>query len=51
MIALKPEIVKLDINDKLINVPSVLNNSKIKIDDSDVDKLKTVSLNLKILND
>ena len=48
---MKPEIVKLDINNKLINVPSVLNNSKIKIDDSDVDKLKTVSLNLKKLND
>ena len=51
MIALKPEIVKLDINNKLINVPSVLNNSKTKIDDSDVDKLKTVSINLKKLND
>ena len=48
---MKPEIVKLDINNKLINVPSVLNNSKTKIDDSDVDKLKTVSINLKKLND
>ena len=49
-IALKAEVVKLDIN-KLVNFPSVLNNLQTKVDDSDVDNLKTVSIDLKKLND
>ena len=39
-IALKAEAFKLDI-DKLINAPIGLNNSKTKVDDLDVNKLKT----------
>ena len=39
-IALKAEVYKLDIN-KLVNVPTSLNNLKIKVDDLDVGKLKT----------
>ena len=39
-IALKAEVVKLDIN-KLVNFPSVLNNLQTKVDDSDVDNLKS----------
>ena len=41
---------KLDIN-KLVNVPTSLNNLKIKIDDLDVGKLKTVPIDLKKLSD
>ena len=41
--ALKAEVGKLDIN-KLNNVSSNLNNLKRKVDDSDVVKLKTVSV-------
>ena len=43
---MKAEAGKLDIN-KLVNVPTSLNNLKIKIDDLDVGKLKTVPVDLK----
>ena len=49
-IALKSEVDKLDIN-RLVNVPSSLNNLKTKVDDLDVGKLKTVPLELKKLSD
>ena len=49
-IDLKAEIDKLGIN-KLINVPTSLNNSKTSVDDLDVGKLKTVPLELKKLSD
>ena len=39
-IALKAEFEKLDINE-LVNVPIILNNLKTKLDDLDVDNLKT----------
>ena len=39
-IALKAEFEKLDINE-LVNVPTILNNLKTKLDDLDVDNLKT----------
>ena len=45
-IALKVD--KLDIN-KLINIPTSLNNLKIKVNDMDVGKLKAVPLDLKKL--
>ena len=45
-IALKAEVDKLDIN-KLINVPTSLNNLKTKVYDLDVGKLKTLSVDLK----
>ena len=48
-VALKADVNKLDIN-KLINVPTSLNNLKIKVHDLDVSKLKTVP-DLKRLND
>ena len=44
-IALKAEVDKLDI-DKSLNVPTSLNNSKTKVDDLDIGKLKTVSWRL-----
>ena len=44
---MKAEIDKLDIN-KLVNVPTSLNNFKIKVDDLDVDKLKTITIDLRI---
>ena len=44
-IALKAEVDKLDI-DKTVNVPTSLNNSKTKVDDLDIGKLKTVSWRL-----
>ena len=44
-IALKAEVDKLDI-DKSVNVPTSLNNSKTKVDDLDIGKLKTVSWRL-----
>ena len=47
---MKTEGDKLDIN-KLVNVPTSLNNSKTKVDDLDVAKLKTVPVDLKKLND
>ena len=34
-----------------VNVPASLNNSKIKVDDLDIGKLKTVSVDLKKLSD
>ena len=49
-IALKSEGHQLDIN-KLVNVPTSLNHLKTKVDDLDVGKLKTVSVDLKKLND
>ena len=49
-VALKAEVDKLDIN-KLVNVPTTLNNLKTKIDDLAVGKLKTVSVGLKKLWD
>ena len=47
---MKAEAEKLDIN-KLVNVPSCLNNSKIKVNDLDADKLRTVLVNSKKLSD
>ena len=41
LIALKAETDKLDIN-KLINVSTSFNDSKAKVDDLDVGKVKTV---------
>ena len=41
LIALKAEFDKLEIN-KLINVPTSLNNSKTRVDDLDIGKLMTV---------
>ena len=49
-IALKAEVDELDIN-KLVNVPTSLNNLQTKVDDLDVGKLKTVPVDLKKLND
>ena len=49
-VALKAEVDKLDIN-KLVNVPTSLNNLKTKINDFDVGKLKAVPLDLKKLSD
>ena len=43
---MKVEVGKLDTT-KLIYVPTSLNNFKIKVDDLDVGKLKTVPENLK----
>ena len=45
-IALKAEVEKRDI-DKLVNVPTSLSNSKTKVDDLDVGKLKTVPIDMK----
>ena len=42
-IALKAEVDKLDIN-KHVNVSTSLNNSKTKVDDLDVGKLKTLPI-------
>ena len=50
LIALKPEVEKLDIN-KVGNVPNILNNLKVKVDDLKVGKLKTVPVDLKKLSD
>ena len=36
---------------KLVNVPTSLNNSKLKIDDLGVGKLKAAPINLKTLSD
>ena len=47
---MKAEIDKLDI-DKSVNVSSVLNNWKTKVDVLDVDKLKTVPVDSKELRD
>ena len=45
-IALKAEVHKLDIN-KLVNIPTSLNNLKTKVDGLDIGKLKTVPIELK----
>ena len=47
---MKAEVDKLDIN-KLVNVPTSLNNVKTKVDDLDVGKLKIVPAGLKKLSD
>ena len=47
---MKTEVYKLDIN-KLIYVPTSLNNLKTKVDGLDVGKLKTVPVDLKKLSD
>ena len=44
------EVDKLNIN-KLVNVPTSLNNLKTKVDDFDVGELKAVPLDLKKLSD
>ena len=44
------KVDKLDIN-KLVNVPTSLNNVKAKVDDLDIGKLKTVPVDLKKLSD
>ena len=44
-ISSKAEVVKLGIN-KLVNVPTSLNNLKTKVDDLDVGKLKAVPVDL-----
>ena len=49
-IALKAEVDKVDIN-KLVNVPTCLNNLKTKVDDLDVGKLKNVPVDLKKSSD
>ena len=43
---MKAEVEKIDIN-KLVNVPTSLNNLKPNIDDSDVGKFKIVLVDLK----
>ena len=45
LVALKAYVDKLDINKT--NVPTSLNNLKIKVDDLDVGKLKTVPVDWK----
>ena len=47
---MKAEFDKLDIN-KLVNVSTSLNNLKLKVDDVDVGKLKTVPADLIKLSD
>ena len=47
---MKTEDDKLDIN-KLVNVPTSLNNLKTKVDDLAVGELKTAPVDLKKLND
>ena len=47
---MRAEVDKLDIN-KLVDVPTSLNNWKTKINDLDVGKLKTVHIVLKNLSD
>ena len=49
-IALIAEVDRLNIK-KLVNVSTILNNSKTKVDGLDVGKLKTASVALKILSD
>ena len=46
LIDLKAEVEKIDINE-LVNVLTSFNNLKAKVDDLDVDKLKTVPVDLK----
>ena len=49
-IALKAEVDKL-VNNKLVKVPTSLNDLKTKVDDLDVDKFKTVPIDLKKVSD
>ena len=49
-VALKAEVDKLDIN-KLVNVPTSLNNLKTKVDGLDIGKLKNLPVDLKKLSD
>ena len=49
-IPLTTDVEKLDIN-KLAHVPTSSNNLKIKVDDLDAGKLKTVLVDLKKLSD
>ena len=49
-IALKAEVDKLVVN-KLVNVTTSLNNLKTKLDNLDVDKLKSVPIDLKKISD
>ena len=49
-VVLKAGVDKTDIN-KLVNVPTSLNNLKINADDLDVGKFKTVPVGLKKLSD
>ena len=48
-IALKREVDKLNIN-KLVNFPTGFNKVKVKVDDMDIGKLKTVLVVLKSLS-
>ena len=48
-ICLEVEVDKLDIN-KLINVPTILNNLKAKVDDLYVGKLENTTVELKKLS-
>ena len=50
LIQLLKEIDKLSLN-KLVNIPTGLNNLKAKVDDFDVNKLKTVPVDFKKLSD
>ena len=47
---MKAEVEKANIN-KLVNVPTGLNDLKTKIDDLDVGKLKTVNTDLNKISD
>ena len=46
---MKAEVDKIDTN-KLVNVPTSLNDLKTKVDDVDVSKLKTAPIDLKKLS-
>ena len=43
---MKVEFDKLDIN-KLVNVPTILNNLTTKVDDLDLGKVKTIPVDIK----
>ena len=47
---MKVEVQKLEIH-KLDNVPTSSNNLKTKVDDLDIAKLRTISIDLKKLSD
>ena len=47
---MKTEVDKLDAN-KTVNVPASFNNLKTKVDDLDISKLRTATLDLKKLSD
>ena len=47
---MKAKVDKLDIN-KLVNVPTSLNDLKTKVDNLDLGKLKVVPIDLKKLSD